>query len=230
MFCMAVSFTGSQANTQQLNTSVRPGWKYCSQPTVQAMDSWVDRKGRWCYILINAVSSGPYAGGGGGGQGPLMEEVHLWVNGSAYRSLNMIGVCVQYTFSILYVHNAQDWGSKATSALFSYAYGLWCLWSAPTFHIGPEVDNPRLSPPPPPPPHTFHIEPEVDNPPPPPTFLIEPELDKPPPPLPQLFISSLKLTPPSFFILSLKWTNPPPPTIHIEPEEDNPLPLFIYGA
>ena len=34
---------------------------------------------------------------GGGGQGPLMgEEVRLWVNGSAYRSVNMIWVCVEY--------------------------------------------------------------------------------------------------------------------------------------
>ena len=49
------------------------------------------------------MSSGPYAGGGGGGggggsQGPLMgEEVHLWVNGFAYRSLNYDwGVCSIY--------------------------------------------------------------------------------------------------------------------------------------
>ena len=137
MFCMAVPFAGSQANTQQMNTSVCPEWKYCSQLKVQALDSWVDRR-KVVLHFDKCCDFRPICRGGGGRAGPLMgEEVHLhvWVNESTYRSLNMIGVCVQYTFSILYVHNAQDWGLMPPLPffLFPYTYGL---WSAPIFISG----------------------------------------------------------------------------------------------
>ena len=140
VFCMAVPFAGSQANTQQIEYISSSSMEVLfSTDSAHALDSWVDRRKvvlhlDKCCEFRPVCRGGGGGGGGGGGQGPLMgEEVRLWVNGSAYRSLNMIWVCVQYTFSILYVHNAQDWGARAPLCPFPLCLWLMVLMVCPSF-------------------------------------------------------------------------------------------------
>ena len=60
----------------KLNTSVRPVWKYSSQLTVQALDSWVDRR-KVVLHLDKCCEFRPVCGGGG-------VKVRLWEKKSAY--------------------------------------------------------------------------------------------------------------------------------------------------